>query len=307
MTANALQDIAKIEASLWAGADQLRANSKLTSYEYCMPVLGVIFLRHATNRYQAALAALAAIQADQATGKMPKRPLGKSDFIKRRALMLPEAARYDTLLRLPSETNLGSALVDAMNAIETDFEPLAGQHLCSEIRESVSPEGVDPHTPYIGLEHMPRRSISLNEWADVAQVTSNKSRFKAGEILFGKIRPYFHKVGVAFVDGVASSDTIVIRPISEELHGLVLMTVSSDAFIAVTAQQMKEGSKMPRADWKQMQTYPVPVPPLGLLQTFEGLIQPVVAQLKTLSFSNQKLRTARDLLLPRLMNGEPVV
>ncbi len=124
MTANAFQDIAKIEASLWEAADQLRANSKLTSSEYCMPVLGVIFLRHATNRYQSALQA---IQSDQAAGKMPKRPLGKADFIKRRALMLPEPARYDTLLKLPSGTSLGAALVDAMNAIETDFEPLAGQ------------------------------------------------------------------------------------------------------------------------------------------------------------------------------------
>ena len=86
MSANAFQNIAKIEASLWEAADQLRANSKLTSSEYCMPVLGVIFLRHATNRYQAALTA---IQADQAAGKMPKRPLVKGDFIMRRALMLP--------------------------------------------------------------------------------------------------------------------------------------------------------------------------------------------------------------------------
>ena len=67
---SALQNIAKIEDSLWEAADQLRANSKLTSSEYCMPVLGVIFLRHATNRYQAALQA---VQADQAAGKMPKR------------------------------------------------------------------------------------------------------------------------------------------------------------------------------------------------------------------------------------------
>ena len=65
---SALQNISKIEGSLWEAADQLRANSKLTSSEYCMPVLGVIFLRHATNRYQAALQA---IQADQAAGKMP--------------------------------------------------------------------------------------------------------------------------------------------------------------------------------------------------------------------------------------------
>ena len=124
MTANAFHDISQIESSLWEAADQLRANSKLTSSEYCMPVLGVIFLRHATNRYQAARQT---IEADQASGKSPKRPLVKGDFIKRRALMLPEVARYDHLLKLPSGANLGAALVEAMNAIEADFEPLAGQ------------------------------------------------------------------------------------------------------------------------------------------------------------------------------------
>ena len=124
MNDSAFRNIAKIEDSLWEAADQLRANSKLTSSEYCMPVLGVIFLRHATNRYQAALQA---IEADQAAGRMPKRPLVKGDFIKRRALMLPEIARYDHLLKLPSNANLGAALVDAMNAIEAGFEPLAGQ------------------------------------------------------------------------------------------------------------------------------------------------------------------------------------
>ncbi|MGV8893902.1 MAG: type I restriction-modification system subunit M N-terminal domain-containing protein [Burkholderiaceae bacterium] len=51
MTANAFHNISQIESSLWEAADLLRSNSKLTSSEYCMPVLGVIFLRHATNRY----------------------------------------------------------------------------------------------------------------------------------------------------------------------------------------------------------------------------------------------------------------
>ena len=124
MSANAFHSIAQIEASLWDAADQLRANSKLTSSEYCMPVLGVIFLRHASNRYATALRA---IEADQLDGKMPKRPLVKGDFIKRRALMLPTAAQYDSLLKLPSGASLGTALVEAMNAIEADFEPLAGQ------------------------------------------------------------------------------------------------------------------------------------------------------------------------------------
>ncbi|WP_295585591.1 type I restriction-modification system subunit M [uncultured Lamprocystis sp.] len=121
---NALKDIEQVESSLWEAADQLRANSKLTSSEYVMPVLGIIFLRHAANRYTAARAA---IEADQAAGKMPKRPLIQADFKKRRAMLLPPEARFDALLRLPKDANLGAALVSAMHAIEAEFAPLVGQ------------------------------------------------------------------------------------------------------------------------------------------------------------------------------------
>ena len=113
MSSSALTELNKIEASLWEAADQLRANSKLTSSEYCMPVLGVIFLRHASNRFDAALAA---IEADQTWGRMPRRPL-----------VLPPEAHYQHLLSLPKGSKLGAALVATMNAIEADFAPLAGQ------------------------------------------------------------------------------------------------------------------------------------------------------------------------------------
>jgi type I restriction-modification system DNA methylase subunit len=69
-----MQDIEKLEATLWEAADNLRANSHKSSSEYCMPVLGVIFLRHATNRYDAACGEIA---REQAAGKMPKRPLDR--------------------------------------------------------------------------------------------------------------------------------------------------------------------------------------------------------------------------------------
>jgi type I restriction enzyme M protein len=125
MTANPLQNIQKLESDLWEAADNLRANSKLTSSEYCMPVLGIIFLRHATNRHDAALAQ---IQADQAAGRMPKRALVKADFLNRRALLLPPEARYDQIMKQKAGgAKLGKALVQAMNAIERDFEPLRGQ------------------------------------------------------------------------------------------------------------------------------------------------------------------------------------
>ena len=111
----------KLEADLWEAADNLRANSKLTSSEYCMPVLGVIFLRHAANRFEAATRQ---IQADQAAGRMPKRKVTKHDYIQRRALWLPENARYEYLIATHDDRS--NALIEAMNAIENDFPPLQG-------------------------------------------------------------------------------------------------------------------------------------------------------------------------------------
>ena len=106
MTADHLIGIEQFEADLRKVADNLRANSNLASNEYFMPILGLIFLRHATNRYYAAMSA---IEADKAAGKMPDRPLVEADFTRRRALMLPEPARYDLLLEMPKNGNLGAA------------------------------------------------------------------------------------------------------------------------------------------------------------------------------------------------------
>ena len=124
MTADHLIGIEQFEADLWKVADNLRANSNLASNEYFMPILGLIFLRHATNRYYAAMSG---IEEDKAAGKMPDRPLVEADFTRRRALMLPEPARYDVLLEMPKDGNLGAAVTAAMEAVEDHFPPLAGQ------------------------------------------------------------------------------------------------------------------------------------------------------------------------------------
>ena len=124
MIADHLTGIEEFEADLWKVADNLRANSNLASNEYFMPILGLIFLRHATNRYYAALAE---IEDDKVSGKMPDRPLVEADFTKRRALMLPKTARYDLLLERPKDGNLGATVTAAMQAVEDSFPPLKGQ------------------------------------------------------------------------------------------------------------------------------------------------------------------------------------
>ncbi len=125
MTDDSFKDIEKLEADLWNAADNLRANSKLTSSDYFMPVLGVIFLRHAANRFEAAQQK---IEADQAGGKMPKRRVLPADYVARRSLYLPEKARYDWLMQQAavSGTDLPKLVTEAMTAIEDQFAPLKG-------------------------------------------------------------------------------------------------------------------------------------------------------------------------------------
>jgi type I restriction enzyme M protein len=122
---DSFKDIEKLESDLWEAADNLRANSKLTSSDYFMPVLGVIFLRHAANRFDAAQRQ---IDEDRATGRMPKRKVVPADYLRRRALWLPETARYDWIMKeaATSGSDLAHLVTGAMTAIEADFEPLQG-------------------------------------------------------------------------------------------------------------------------------------------------------------------------------------
>jgi type I restriction enzyme S subunit len=175
--------------------------------------------------------------------------------------------------------------------------------LAEEVRRSVQPSEVDPGTPYIGLEHLPRKSIALSAWGAASEVQSTKLVFRPGEILFGKIRPYFHKVAVAPLDGVCSSDTIVIRPKTPQLFGLVVACVSSEPFVK-HATQTSQGTKMPRANWDVLVRYPVPTPPDSLLAAFNERFTQIVDLIHNLIFRNRNLRRTRDLLLPKLIYGE---
>jgi type I restriction enzyme M protein len=112
-------DIHDITNRLWATADELRANSRLKSSEYSIPVLGLIFLRYADQRFTQA-----EIELSGSFGG--RRQIGKTDYQARGVLYLPEAARFGTLLRLTEGENVGQAINDAMKAIEEENEDLRG-------------------------------------------------------------------------------------------------------------------------------------------------------------------------------------
>ncbi len=118
------KQLRKLEAELWRAADQLRANSKLTASEYSMPVLGLIFLRHAFNRFKKVKVD---IEKDLPTHpQRGKRALTKKDFEEKNSLFLPETAQFDYLVALPENTDIGEAIDAAMKAIEEAYDNLKG-------------------------------------------------------------------------------------------------------------------------------------------------------------------------------------
>jgi len=127
--------------------------------------------------------------------------------------------------------------------------------------------------------------------------------FKKGEILFGKIRPYFHQVSVAPFDGLCSADTIVIRSRQPEHYAIVTGCVSSDAFVAL-ATATSNGSKMPRANWSVLQEHLIAIPTSTVASQFSAVVEPAIQQIQALIFQLQNLRRTRDLLLPRLLSGQ---
>ncbi len=193
------------------------------------------------------------------------------------------------------ETELGEAPVGWEDGVLGD--------VAEHPRRTVQPNKINSSTPYIALEHMPRNCIALSNWGHAEGLGSNKFEFKKGEILFGKLRPYFHKVGIAPLDGVCSTDIVVVTPKQAEWFGYVLSHVSSDAFIEYT-NAGSTGTKMPRTSWDDMARYAVVLPPTSLAGVYSEMTQPVFNQIIALIHESRTVAALRDTLLPRLISGE---
>ena len=225
----------------------------------------------------------------------------------RRIRILEEMARslyreWFVYFRYPGHESV--PLVDSpLGQIPQGWEVKKLGDIAEDMRRNIPKGQLDEPQPYVGLEHIPRRSLALDSWETASELGSNKLAFKKGEILFGKIRPYFHKVSVAPFDGLCSADTIVIRAQQTELYAIIVGCVSSDEFVA-HATATSNGSKMPRANWSVLEEYPIAIPTLTVARQFTAVMESAIQQMQTLIFQTANLRHTRDLLLPRLLSGQ---
>ncbi len=211
-------NIRKLETELWEAADLLRADSKVTSQEYCMPVLGLIFLRYAYSRFKFVEAD---ILKDRPVRNGKVLPVEAADFKTKSAIFLPEEARYDYLLNLPDNTDMGQAINHAMELIE---------------EQSAQLKGILPKNYTILQNDLLR---------ELLRIFNNSAFNEMKDDIIGRIYEYFLN---KFAPAVASDDGVFFTPkslvrmivnIIEPSHGTVLdpacgsggMFVSSADFI----------------------------------------------------------------------------
>ena len=211
-------NIRKLEAELWEAADLLRVDSKVTSQEYCMPVLGLIFLRYAYSRFKFVEAD---ILKDRPVRNGRVLPVEAADFKTKSAIYLPEKARYDYLLNLPDDEDLGQAINYAMELVE---------------KQSSQLDGVLPKNYTILKNDLLR---------ELLRIFNNSAFNEIKDDVIGRIYEYFLN---KFAPAVASDDGVFFTPkslvrmivnIIEPNHGTVLdpacgsggMFVSSADFI----------------------------------------------------------------------------
>lgn len=192
------------------------------------------------------------------------------------------------------------ALIRALYDNLPDREGHALADVCTNVRSQVTPH--HGGLAYVGLEHVPRRHMWLHDWGDSATVTSAKTEFKTGDILFGKLRPYFHKVVSAPMSGISSTDILVLRPKYPELAGLTLAAASSDSVIADTSAA-SEGTRMPRTKWSLLSRCSIRWPGDDAALTFSRRVIEIRDAIDAMTRESQSLASLRDTLLPALMDG----
>ncbi len=196
-----------------------------------------------------------------------------------------------------------SLVESELGLIPKDWKVAGLSDFAKQRKEVAKLSSIDAETRYVGLEHLPRKSLFFRTWSTADQVQSSKSFFERNDILFGKLRPYFHKVVVSPIDGVCSTDIVVIKSLDERVDPFTASLVNQSEFIAFVTNR-SSGTRMPRTSWQEMCEFKIAFPGSEIMQKFNKLMEPFFLKAMTLSSESNAYEIIRDSLLPRLISGE---
>jgi type I restriction enzyme S subunit len=157
---------------------------------------------------------------------------------------------------------------------------------------------------YLPIDCIRPRTLYIIEALGNERAQSSLQLFDENDIIFGAMRPYFHKVTVAPFDGVTRSTCFVLRVKKSKQLGYSAFLMFHENTIAYAAAHSK-GATIPYATWEDsLADMPVLLPPISLVEHFSEIVEPTIKFIQTMFFTQATLRSARDLLLPKLISGE---
>lgn len=198
--------------------------------------------------------------------------------------------------------NLRALSLTALGVASRGGDVVPFSEIAVQMRDGAPSESLAAGTPYLGLEHFGTDGVGLTGVGDASNVDSNKSRFRSGDVLYGKLRPYFRKVDRPGFDGVCSTEIWVLRP-QAGWGAATLNAVVARPHFTEFAMAGNTGTRMPRANWAHIATMPVPVPPRPQRDVLDQRLDELWRAGVKLSEEAAVLTCTRDELLPLLMSG----
>lgn len=177
-------------------------------------------------------------------------------------------------------------------------------NLLQQIRKAAKVGKDTENKPYVPIDCINSKQIALTQYKDWQEAQSSLIKFEKNDILFGAMRPYFHKVALAPFDGITRTTCFVLRPENLTDLSFCLIKVFDDQTIDY-ANRHSAGSTMPYAVWENgLANMPIIIPSDDARKEFHRQVFPLLERIRDSIFEIQNLTTIRDTLLPKLMSGE---
>ena len=205
--------------------------------------------------------------------------------------------------RFPGHENV-LMVESALGPIPQGWEIGEFGDIVENVKEKMKPgKHLDP-LPYVPIDCIPRRSISLTEHKPYSEAKSSLIAFKRNDILFGAMRSYFHKVILAPFDGITRQTCFVLRSKNSNNYPFDLFTAFQDSTVEYSSNR-STGSTIPYATWdRTLSAMPIVRPPNLLVKRFSDAVVPMLDEIQVILEKSANLRQTRDLLLPKLISGE---
>ena len=197
----------------------------------------------------------------------------------------------------------GHETTEFEDGIPKGWKKIKIKDIAQEVGVSEKAENRAAYSHYLPIDTLPPRSMALKEEEDIENAESSLESFKAGDILFGAMRPYFHKVLIAPFDGLTRSTCFIIDAKKAEYRLFLYFLLFSDSTIDF-ATTVSVGSTMPYVRWKDLERMYFIKPEIEIVKKFNEITAPIVKRIVGFYRINSNLIRQRDLLLPRLMSGK---